>query len=938
MDLRAGLKAESLGASDMSQHNDLYEESGNSAAVECLGLTFHDENARREHFLKLLAEKLRDPTFRKQDGFPEGADDAILFMSDPPYYTACPNPWLADFVAHYGRPYDPAERYVREPMAIDVSEGKTDPIYKAHSYHTKVPHLAIVPSILHFTEPGDIVLDGFAGSGMTGVAAQWCGTAPTQYRHKLENEWRKAGMPAPKWGARRLVLNDLSPAATFIGANYNLPFDVDVFAKAGKQLLREVEREIGWMYETLHTDGKTKGRIEFTVWSEIFTCPECAGEVNFIEEALDDDNRTRDSFPCPHCGATLNKDKLDRVMETRIDPATNEPWQKVKFEPSFITYSIGKKKYQKKLDQHDLDTLAKIEALPLPSGMPTTRFPIEHMYHGSRIAPKGFSSVHHFFLPRAAHSMALLWRTARNCPDERTRAILLFMVEQSIWGFSVLNRYSPSHFSQVNRALNGVYYVASQHAECSPWYNLTGKLDRLEKAFRGYRTGGKAAIISTGTAASLSLSDASIDYVFTDPPFGENIYYADLNFLVEAWHGVTTDSRPEAIMDKFKDKALPEYQHLMQRCFAEYYRVLKPGRWMTVVFSNSKASVWNAIQVSLQQAGFVVAEVTALDKVQGSYRQVTSTTAVKQDLVISAYKPNGGLEQRLAERGAAPESAWDFVQTHLRQLSVSKSKNGVLEFVVERDPRRIYDRMVAWFVRHDVPVPLSTEEFLDGLRSRFPERDGMAFLPEQIPEYDRKRAQVAQAPQIEMFVADERSAIDWLTDFLRKRPSTYQEVHPEFTTQLGAGWKKHETRPELSSLLEDNFLRYDASGDVPSQIHNYLSTNFHDLRNLEKSDPRLKAKARDRWFVPDPTKAQDLEKKREKALLKEFDSYRSAPGRRLKEFRLEVLRAGFKSSWAARDFKTIIAIAQKVPEEALQEDEKLLFWYDSALTRMEANA
>jgi hypothetical protein len=133
-------------------------------------------------------------------------------------------------------------------------------------------------------------------------------------------------------------------------------------------------------------------------------------------------------------------------------------------------------------------------------------------------------------------------------------------------------------------------------------------------------------------------------------------------------------------------------------------------------------------------------------------------------------------------------------------------------------------------------------------------------------------------------------------------------------------------------------VHYDASGDVPSQIHNYLSTNFHDLRNLEKSDPRLKAKAKDRWFVPDPNKAQDLEKKREKALLKEFDVYRSAPGRRLKEFRLEVLRAGFKSAWAARDFKTIIAIAQKVPEEALQEDEKLLFWYDSALTRTEAGA
>jgi hypothetical protein len=325
--------------------------------------------------------------------------------------------------------------------------------------------------------------------------------------------------------------------------------------------------------------------------------------------------------------------------------------------------------------------------------------------------------------------------------------------------------------------------------------------------------------------------------------------------------------------------------------------------------------------------------VTALDKVQGSYRQVTSTTAVKQDLVISAYKPNGGLEQRLAERGAAPESAWDFVQTHLRQLSVSKSKNGVLEFILERDPRRIYDRMVAWFVRHDVPVPLSTEEFLDGLRNRFPERDGMVFLPDQIPEYDRKRALSAQPPQMEMFVADERSAIDWLTDFLRKRPSTYPEVHPEFTTQLGAGWKKHETRPELSALLEDNFLRYDGSTDVPSQIHNYLSTNYHDLRNLEKSDPRLKAKAKDRWYVPDPNKAQDLEKKREKALLKEFEDYRNTPGRKLKEFRLEVLRAGFKAAWASKDYQTIVSIANKVPEDALQEDEKLLFWYDSALTR-----
>ncbi len=194
--------------------------------VECLGMTFKNEEERRKHFLGILRKKLQDPEFRKIEGFPIGSDEDILALSDPPYYNACPNPWLTDFVKYYGKPYDPTEKYSREPLAIDVSVGKTDVIYRAHSYHTKVPHLAIVPSILHYTQPGDVVLDGFAGSGMTGVAAQWCGNAPDKYRLELEQEWKKEGRTPPEWGPRRVILNDLSPAATFIAANYNIPFDV----------------------------------------------------------------------------------------------------------------------------------------------------------------------------------------------------------------------------------------------------------------------------------------------------------------------------------------------------------------------------------------------------------------------------------------------------------------------------------------------------------------------------------------------------------------------------------------------------------------------------------------------------------------------------------------------------------------------------------------
>jgi hypothetical protein len=703
-----------------------------------------------------------------------------------------------------------------------------------------------------------------------------------------------------------------------------------------------VEDEIGWMYETLHTDGRTRGRIEYTVWSQIYTCPECAGEVNFTEEALiEETKRVRGQFPCPHCGVELTKQRMERLYENKYDPLTMKTNAVIKRVPVLINYSIGKSRYEKKPDDNDLLLLAKIEGLSLPSQLPCIEIPPMHMTHErARMDYVGVTYIHHFFLPRAAQAMGLMWKKARVHSDSRIRNILLFMVEQAIWNIAILNSYRPAGFSQVSQYMKGIYYVPSQHSELSPQYILRGKFDRLLKLFQKMSIGQyRNVMTNTSSAANLSLPNNCIDYIFTDPPFGENIYYSDLNFLVESWHGVTTDARPEAIIDRFKHKALPDYQHLMRSCFAEYHRVLKPGRWMTVVFSNSKAAVWNAIQVALQQAGFVVAEVTALDKQQGSYRQVTSTTAVKQDLVISAYKPNGGLEQRFQERGPTVETAWDFVQTHLRNLAVVKVRAGQeLEVNVERDPRRIYDRLVAWFVRHQAPVPLSSDEFLEGLRQRhFPERDGMVFLPEQVAEYEKRRAQVPRAPQRELFVSDERSAIDWLREFLRKRPATYQEIHPEFITQLGAGWRKHEARPELAALLEDNFLRYTGE-EVPAQIHGYLSTNFKDLRGLDKDDPRLVARAQDRWYVPDPNKAQDLEKKRDKVLLREFATYRAFTGRRLREFRLEVLRAGFRKAWGENDYEAIMTVARKLPEETMQEDENLLLCYAQAQTCLEVGA
>jgi rubredoxin len=284
---------------------------------------------------------------RHVEGFPIASDEAIIALSDPPYYTACPNPFLPEIVAQWQQERDSSgdDTYQREPFAFDVSEGKNDPIYNAHSYHTKVPHKAIMRYILHYTQPGDIVFDGFCGTGMTGVAAQLCGDRAAVeslgYRVDADGTVYDGDTPFSRVGARKAVLCDLSPAATFIAYNYNTPVDVAAFEREAKRILAEVEQECGWMYETRHSDGSI-GRINYTVWSDVFICPDCGGEIIFWEAAVDKEaGKVRDSFACPHCGAEQTKRRLERAWRTLYDTAIDRTIEQAKQVPVLINYAVG---------------------------------------------------------------------------------------------------------------------------------------------------------------------------------------------------------------------------------------------------------------------------------------------------------------------------------------------------------------------------------------------------------------------------------------------------------------------------------------------------------------------------------------------------------------------------------------------------------------------
>lgn len=918
-----------------------------TGTVTCLGMTFENDEERRKYFTEKLREKLQDLEFRKIEGFPIGSDEDILNLSDPPYYTACPNPWITNFIAEWEaqKPELPEDyNYHREPFAADVSEGKNDPIYNAHSYHTKVPHKAIMRYILHYTEPGDIVFDGFCGTGMTGVAAQMCGDREvvmllgyqvkpngTILQEETDEEGKKIWKPFSKLGVRRAVLNDLSPAATFIAYNYNTPVDVAAFEREAKQVLKEVEYECGWMYETSHTDG-SMGRINYTVWSDVFICPECAGEVVFWNAAVDKDGgEVLDSFPCPHCQAELTKRNMERAWTSRLDPALDVIVRQAKQVPVLINYSRSGKKgrFEKVPDAADIALVDQIEA----SGIPHW-FPVDAILKGDKTGEPlriGITHVHHFFTKRNLWMFSAILSRITN-PLSRCALLGGYTVGLKTARFLPL-RWIRKDTGPMKPHTAGTLYFPSLNGEQN-WCNIfEARIAASKRAQSSLPTKSKLNLLSTSSLTRDKKPSESIDYIFLDPPFGANLSYSELNFLCEAWLGVKTDNKPEAIENKTQAKGPNEYRRLMTECFVEAYRVLKPGRWMTVEFSNTKAAVWNNIQTAIAEAGFIVANVSALDKKQGSFNAVTNTTSVKQDLVISAYKPNGGFEERFLKEAQTEEGVWDFVRTHLKYLPVTKRQEALLQFVPERDPRILFDQVVTYYVRKGYPVPISSQEFQIGLSQRFIERDGMYFLPDQVAEYDRKKMAAGGLNEIiEMFVKDEASMIEWLRQLLKQKPQTFADINPQFMQQLG-GWSKNEAQLDLRELLNLNFLSYDGKGSVPEQIHAYLSSNWKELRKLPKDATALVAKAQDRWYVPDPNKAGDLEKLREKALLKEFEEYKQAK-KKLKVFRLEAVRAGFKKAWQERDYATIISVAEKIPNKVLEEDPKLLMWYDQAVTRM----
>ncbi|HPZ06768.1 MAG TPA: DNA methyltransferase [Candidatus Eremiobacteraeota bacterium] len=724
--------------------------------------------------MKEEIEKLFE--LKKTEGFPLGEWEDILSLSDIPSYTAFPNPFIDEFIKEWEWEkhlfhhrdgmkdikgdiinkdnFDASKcrlciekdkNYHREPYITDVREGKAHLLYTLHSYHTKVPHKAIMRYILHYTDPGDIIFDGFCGTGMTGLASQMCGSedALEELGYKVEDgivlapHEDKGWTPVSKPGERKTILNDLSPLATFIAYNYNTSLDKEDFEDLSTKILLELEKECSWMYETNHlVDGLAqtdkegrfiKGRINYTIWSDVFICPECHGEIVLWDLSVDKSSGSiKKTFSCNLCSALLFRNRLKKLQKEKYDIYINETVRQVKQIPVLINYTFRGRRFDKIPDETDLDLIKEIENLSIPYWFPT--LPLPEGYNTEQ--PKkshGLSHVHHFYTHRNLYVLSSFYNKALNYINSRTGKALIFILTAVRMFSSRQAKLQPEKFfkkrGQSISYVTGTLYIPSFSVENCPLLSIKNRMALLKKTH--HTLSHKSIVISTESLKTM-FKESSVDYIFTDPPFGGNKMYSELNYLWEAFLKVKTDNRKEVVLNIKQKKDIFSYQALMEDCFKSYYRLLKPGRFITIEFHNSSNKVWRAIQEAIRKSGFIISHVAMLDKKQGSFKQVTTFKAPKQDLVITAYRPlESSLNSSELKDVTDEEIVWDFIREYLEDLP-SVPPSG--EVVSERTPGFLFDRLVAYLVQRGYTVPLSAGEFQQKLSEKFLLRHGMTFV------------------------------------------------------------------------------------------------------------------------------------------------------------------------------------------------------------------
>jgi DNA modification methylase len=651
------------------------------------------------------------------------------------YYSSGPNPNLPRFVEEHATPYDPeTDDYDVPPFDQPITTTKATAIYNMHTYWSKKPHDAIRQYICHYTQPGDIVLDPLCGSGGTALAALMEG--------------------------RAAIAIDLSPAATFITKNYCTPVDMEELQQAFEELRAKVKSEIEWLYETRCDRCDGRATTAYTIYSYVFQCPRCLEKMPLFD-CVDAEGQTASGKPkkikgCPYCYARGHVEEISTRSE-RFAPVPvlvsylcEEGCKPKRGERHHNDPAPKKRTF---FEQYDVGKLNEIKIKEIPYWYPRNRMlnapegqqgwgMLWRPYHGS------IQRVDQFFTQRNLWGIAALLANIEKLDrSERGRDIMKFVLQSCILNCSIMYRYRESGKGGIAM---GTYYVPPMYQVMNAFHSFESKFHDITRGLKELaELPSTELLISTQSALHLEqIPSDSVDYIFTDPPYSWKVQYGESNYLWEAWMRFDTDwLQDEVIVNPARGLDEQDWKYRMLAVLNECYRVMKPGRWLSLCYHDTSEGTWEFVQDIASEAGFISEkseQTLYIDATQKSWKQIVADKVTRRDLVINFRKPRPGeLIAQLTLFG--DEDAATFAE----------KARAILHETLEAHPGspadRLYDELVSHMVRKG---EFERHNFDELLHSVAEEVDGRWYLLETADQVDEAESakETAAAAHLEAFM------------------------------------------------------------------------------------------------------------------------------------------------------------------------------------------
>ena len=502
-------------------------------------------------------------------------------------------------------------------------------------------------------------------------------------------------------------------------------------------------------------------------------------------------------FNCPHCWQVWKKLDLKRQ---RIAPI------KACYECVRLN---EKRRFTRQITCLEAARVEEIAGKPIPYWFPDTELNTSWpQYRRDALSAKKIYRVNQFYTHRNLWALSRIRDEIQQAPAELKPALLFALTGVAI----TASRMNTHHFGGQARPRVGTLYVPSFAEEANVLRLFQGKQVSHPRLFSIHSHFARSSqrVILQSSATLLDLPSNTVDYIYTDPPFGSNIYYSDLNILWEAWLGSYTDRTFEAVIHRKSDggdKRIQHYEELMAITFVRMNAALKPGRYATVVFNNSDGAVFEVIRRSVHQAGFTIENMLFLDKVHRTFKQIIGERGeqdvVGMDVIFNMRKPalvavTSTNEDQDVERQIV-ESVRQHLQTLPERIKADPTKYN--------DEHRTTATINSMLMNTLIPCGVSVERlnlpFIERVCTRY-------FLKRGMRWYLRGEAvggNVGGLVQEEVVIKDELTAIAWLRQRLVPRPALIGELKPLWMRATGLLPTDVSQALVMEDLLLENFWR-----------------------------------------------------------------------------------------------------------------------------------